>query len=556
MLELERFLAGPSVHARTSAAVLRISGEQPALDEALRAGIAGLAATAVARSVPGARGSVAALGERLITASTGGWGRASVAGEALVVPAPSAALAALLTRGLEAIASADHEAWGALLPQVVAALVYVWEAPAEVAELVEAARRRGISARWPSPNVVALGEGARSRSFVGGRLSGQPALTAVLDDKAATADLLRALGLPAPVHYAVDDADTAVAAARALGFPVVIKPAGAQNQIGVHLGLDCEARVRSAWTLTHAALGARGGAILVERQVSGTYLRVTLVGGRVAAALTSAPPTVVADGRSSYRALLCQAWGGDGEVALDPRTDSAFAGLAHGEGLRLEDVPAAGRVLPAGLDSHGPTRDVTSLLHPSWKRALARLGRAIPLPAIGVDLLVRGPDQPLDPDRDVILEVNAAPAFTLHGRVDEGRRRPLGRRVLDVLWPRGAADARVTVVAGAAARIEALAAAVPGIAGYTRGEAWIGDPSGLIGAGPGAAHALALHPELEIVGLEIDEALAFEAGLPFDHVDHVLGTLSGPAERVVRGLRPAERWTSTRALATRLGRPR
>lgn len=527
---LVHFIAGPSAYSRHPSAILRVEAVSSQVGAELVQRVGGLAQTQVAKRHPGTEGAIAALAERLLVVCGASLGPARIRGDRLIVPVSGAAMAELVARAVAMVVDAPFESWGELLAAATTALVFAYEAPPEAAMLADAARRRGIPVRWPSPGVLWLGDGARARSYTEGRLSGLPAMTAILDDKRATAAFIGRLGLPVPVHVAVEDTDQAEAAASALGYPVVVKPASAKNQVGVFLGLRSGPGVRHAFEQARAAAGALGGAILVEKQVEGVYLRATVVGGKLGAVLTSETPVAAADGTSTTEELLRAAWGG-GSGPLDPRTRAVFDALAYAEGLAPGDVPVKGRIIRVGLANHGATADVTERVHPTWRAALERIGLAVGHSVIGIDLLVTAVDAALDPARDAVLEVNAAPAFGLHARVGAGEPRPLADAVLSTLDL-----GRATVVVGSADAIEAIARSVPGMAGYTRGHAWIGSPEQIVGAGGHAAHALALHPSVRRVGVEIDALMAREVGFPFEHVDHVCGAIPRGFGELVRTL--------------------
>ena len=79
----------------------------------------------------------------------------------------------------------------------------------------------------------------------------------VASDKSLTNRLLDSAGLPVPRADVVDTEEGAVAAAKRLGFPCVVKPLDGNHGRGVHLDLRSEEAVRAAF---HGALAqSRGG---------------------------------------------------------------------------------------------------------------------------------------------------------------------------------------------------------------------------------------------------------------------------------------------------------
>ncbi|HEX6746943.1 MAG TPA: ATP-grasp domain-containing protein [Longimicrobium sp.] len=98
-------------------------------------------------------------------------------------------------------------------------------------------------------------------------------------DKSRQRQVLAAGGIPVPAFRAVSSAPEAVAAARAIGFPVVVKPVDGSGSVGVRACAD-EAEVRAH----AAALFARDGEdprVLVESLVAGDEFSVEVFSGRV-----------------------------------------------------------------------------------------------------------------------------------------------------------------------------------------------------------------------------------------------------------------------------------
>ena len=109
----------------------------------------------------------------------------------------------------------------------------------------------------------------------------------VASDKSLTNRLLDSAGLPVPRSEVVDTEEGAVAAAKRLGFPCVVKPLDGNHGRGVHLDLRTEEAVRAAF---HGALAqSRGGDVVVETYVAGNDYRCLVIGGKVAAIAERVP---------------------------------------------------------------------------------------------------------------------------------------------------------------------------------------------------------------------------------------------------------------------------
>ena len=233
------------------------------------------------------------------------------------------------------------------------------------------------------------------------------------------------------------------------------------------------------------------------------------------------------DGRRTAEALAKELFHLPARAALNARSRGILEAVLSQQGLKPDAVPARGLAFRVGHDNQGHSTDVTTTVHRSLTRLLARVGRLFAVPVLGVDLIMRDPSAPFDPAHDAVIEVNPAPGFAQHERTREGPARDLAGQLLSHLFP-PPDDGRIPVVAGptgCAAELAELAQALRrrGVypAGYTRGTAWSGAPQEKLGRGPRAASLLLLDVQAEVLLLEVDENLA-AAGLPIERVDFLL----------------------------------
>jgi biotin carboxylase len=122
-------------------------------------------------------------------------------------------------------------------------------------------------------------------------------------DKSHQRRVLGAGGVGVPAWRAVDSVADAVAAAREIGFPVVLKPVGGSGSVGVRACAGVEETERHAAAL----LGPDGGGrVLVEALVEGAEFSVEMFSGRVVGITRKhlgAPPAFVEAGHD-YPATL------------------------------------------------------------------------------------------------------------------------------------------------------------------------------------------------------------------------------------------------------------
>jgi acyl-CoA synthetase (NDP forming) len=144
-------------------------------------------------------------------------------------------------------------------------LVAAFPYPESAARALGLAAERAEWLRRPAGSIRALEDidAPTARRVVDEALA---ASSEVWLDAAATRELLEAYGVPVVPERVAADADEAVAAARELGFPVVVKTAAAgahkSDTGGVALDLGDEDAVR-------AAAERIGGPVLVQAQIEG-----------------------------------------------------------------------------------------------------------------------------------------------------------------------------------------------------------------------------------------------------------------------------------------------
>ena len=299
--------------------------------------------------------------------------------------------------------------------------------------IVAEARRRGIAVD------VLDAEGGFFRLTFGGQsvvcresLTERTSAIAMsrCDDKAVTRRLMTEIGLE--VAEAVDggDADAAQALLARAGS-VVVKPArGEQGRGGA---VD----IRDGDSLDAAIANARNYCpdVLVETCVSGDDLRVIVIDRAVVAAALRKRPVVAGDGRKTVRELVeglsrrrAAATGGEARIPLDAETGRCIAAAGYG----WDDVLPSGETLEvrltANLHTGGTLHDVTDLLHPQIVEASIAAAKALDIPVVGLDFIVKAPVL----DEFVFIEANERPGLANH------EPQPVVERFLDLLFPRSA----------------------------------------------------------------------------------------------------------------------
>ena len=296
--------------------------------------------------------------------------------------------------------------------------------------IVNEAFRRGIQVEVTDAEggffrLTSGGRSVRCRESLSDLTSG--VAVAICDDKAVTRRFVARAGLRVPDQIEVgQEADVAGFLAR--HRTVVVKPARGEQGRGVAVGLTSEEEVRAAVEAARALCER----VLVEEEVPGHDLRLIVIDFRLVAAALRRPAHIVGDGRSSVRRLIermsrrrAAATDGESRIPLDAETERCVIAA----GYDFESVPEAGDEITvrrtANLHTGGTIHDVTTEVHPRLVSGAVTAARAINIPVVGIDLIVKSP---LGPDY-AFIEANERPGLANH------EPQPTAERFIDLLFP-------------------------------------------------------------------------------------------------------------------------
>lgn len=418
--------------------------------------------------------------------------------------------------------------------------------------VVDAARRRGVPVRRLNEgSLVQFGQGAFQRWILASETDRTGAVAEeTAQDKELTRELLRAVGVPVPEGWPVQDEDDAVEAAREMGGAVVVKPQFGNQGRGVATDLRTEEQVRAAYA---SAVEASGSAsVIVERSAPGGDYRVLVVGGKVVAAAHREPAHVVGDGTRTIRELV-------EEVNRDPRRgdghatslskiplDSVSLGVLESQGYSPDSVPPGGETVlvrrNANLSTGGTAEDVTERVHPEVKARCIEAARMVGLDIAGVDVVARDIARPLEEQGGVVVEVNAAPGLRMHLEPSSGQGRPVGEAILDLIYPDGQ-NGRIPVVAVSGVNGKTTTARfiahLLGESGRSVGLSctdgiYIGERRIDLGdcSGPSSARTVLMNPEVDAAVVETARGGILRAGLGFDQADVAVITNIGEGDHL------------------------
>jgi cyanophycin synthetase len=341
------------------------------------------------------------------------------------------------------------------------------------------------------------------------------------------AQVLRQAGLPVTEPRRVVDASQAIEQARAIGYPVVIKPGNLDGGLGVSAGLQDAQAVRSAFE----AARKLSTMILIEKHIDGRDYRLTVMDGEVLWAIERVPGGVTGDGERTVSALV-------DALNADPRRgvgahahlkrlvlDDQALGLLAQRGMDAQSVPPPGLFVPlrtvANIRMGGHAVAVKDAVHPDNAHLAVRAAQALRLDLAGIDLLMPDIRRSWLETGAAICEVNAQPDL---GATTGAH---LYGEIMDKLLPDGG-RIPIVLVLGAPPMADLIRDLTRHLgrlglrAGWMGERGLIADDQVLTNGIPSlyeAGQMLVRDPSVDVIVLPVADDGFLRTGLPFDRFD-------------------------------------
>lgn len=411
-----------------------------------------------------------------------------------------------------------------------------------------------------APDVFRLGTGHWQKSCDLTTTSNTPMVdAAITSNKPVSNPLFRRLGVPMAEQLVASTADEAVAAARRIGYPVVVKPWSGSGGSGVSANLVNAEQVREAFA---RAANLRGNKVAVEEFLPGEDYRFLIIGGEFVSACRRIPPHVIGDGEHTVTELVHAVnrtrdrADGYWHTLHAYELDTEAIRVLKGSGYAPESVPAADeRVVLSSAANGGTTADVTTSVHPDNIATAERAARIAGIDVCGIDFLLPDPTRSYRETGGGICEVNYQPSPLVHIIADGGCSLAVVERFIEFLIPRGR-DGRIPVAVlldarGEAHRIAAGLLGLEGVARATSDLVHIGahEVAGGLEDWPRAVHMALLDPAARCALLAPTRAQILRQGLVVDWCD--VAVLADPvapsdlaARAVLRGASTFVAWST------------
>jgi cyanophycin synthetase len=237
-------------------------------------------------------------------------------------------------------------------------------------------------------------------------------------NKEVTTNLLRAAGLPYPTQGVVTTEANAIAMAKKIGFPVVIKPIDRDRGEGVTVDISDETALKDAFT--HAQKLSKSKEVIVERQVSGMCHRLFIANGKLLYAVKRHPMSVIGDGKRTVKQLVADRVSEESQKPpwrrseIKPVDELALKTLET-FGLKSDSVPDKGLMVPLrrieSTEWGGVDQEVTKIIHKENLRVALEAAKLFNLHVAGIDIITPDITKPWHTNGAIINEVNFAPLF-------------------------------------------------------------------------------------------------------------------------------------------------
>lgn len=322
--------------------------------------------------------------------------------------------------------------------------------------IVEESKRRNLPImRIGNESLVQIGYGKYSRVIESTLTDATSCISVdISSNKQLTKFILRDHKIPVPYGKVVYSEWSAVAAAKQIGMPVVVKPFNGNQGKGVYLNLNSDEAIREAFL--DASKYSSG--VIVESFVKGRDFRVLVVGNKVAAVAERLPALVVGDGLHTVKELVDivnsdPSRGDSHEKPLTKiRLDSVALNLLKKNGMDENYIPGKDEVVKlrenGNLSTGGTAIDYTDSIHPDNAQLAIRAANAIGIDIAGIDFVTDDISRSILDTGGVIVEVNTAPGIRMHLYPSVGKPRNVAADIVDFLFPEKSYEFPIVSVTG------------------------------------------------------------------------------------------------------------
>jgi cyanophycin synthetase len=300
--------------------------------------------------------------------------------------------------------------------------------------ILRAADRRniGIYKLFENERVFILKKGQKVFWFRGPRTSiSNPVSLWIIKDKHLTKEILEQINFPYPKGYSVSTVSEALASAKKLGFPLVIKPRSYEGGMGVFLNVNSMAKVEKFFK----SASRFDKDVLLEKQIEGKYYRITLVGHKIAGILETCGILLTGNGKNTVEELVKIY---NQKAAKPFRLTKKTKDILLFQDLNPNSVPKKSKEFILGFSGSGGGEwiDRTDLICKTNRNLIEKLSRYLDLKVVSIDLIAKDIALPITSKKSPgsLLEINGAPEFMYHLYPTKGKPRDIGEKIIQMLF--------------------------------------------------------------------------------------------------------------------------
>lgn len=313
------------------------------------------------------------------------------------------------------------------------------------AAIKKEAEERGIPVIVLGKNsLLQLGYGSHSKRIQATLTEDTSCIAADIScDKEMTKALLSTAGIPIPEGFVSESLEEILQYARALGYPVVVKPNNGNQGKGVSVNLKSDDEIIAAFEIAKQY----GEEIIVEKFIEGKHYRVLVVNGEVVACAERIAPFVTGDGKSTIKELIDienqNPLRGEGhEKPLTKiKIDLVMRAILQKSNMDINYIPTVGEQVLLrendNLSTGGTAIDMTDEIHPDNAEIAKNAASIVGLNIAGIDITTKDISTPIREDGGAVIEVNAAPGIRMHYFPAVGKQRNVAKNIVDMLFPEG-----------------------------------------------------------------------------------------------------------------------
>ncbi|MGA9466707.1 MAG: bifunctional glutamate--cysteine ligase GshA/glutathione synthetase GshB [Exiguobacterium marinum] len=222
--------------------------------------------------------------------------------------------------------------------------------------------------------------------------------------------------------------------------PIVLKPKSTNFGVGIHIFKDGTTYEEALSAFQYAR--TFDDVVLLETFLPGKEYRFLVIGNEVAGILHRVPANVTGDGASTIRQLVStkneDPLRGKGyKTPLEKiEIDDIVISFLYAQGKTPDSIPALGeRVFlreNSNISTGGDSVDYTDQIPDVYKHIAVDAAKSVGATICGVDMML-----PSLNDEHIeygIIELNFNPAIHIHAFPYEGKERPIGEILLDLLF--------------------------------------------------------------------------------------------------------------------------